>query len=105
MVSKEENKYVIWPVYFDKSASKIQGRRVSKKHAVEKPSLENIAKAAKSLIHKGDVPDKILNMVEMAFRTYDPCFACSTHSLPGRMPLEVNIYDSDKKLIRTLKRD
>jgi F420-non-reducing hydrogenase large subunit len=65
----------------------------------------SVDKAAKSLIHKGNVPDKILNMVEMAFRTYDPCFACATHSLPGRMPLEVNIYDSQKDLIRTLKRD
>ena len=28
-------------------------------------------------------------MVEMAFRAYDPCFGCATHSLPGQMPLEV----------------
>ena len=49
MVSRDEEKYVIWPVYFDKSVSKLGGRKVSKKHAVEKPSLENIAKAAKSL--------------------------------------------------------
>ena len=25
-------------------------------------------------------------MVEMAFRAYDPCFGCATHSLPGQMP-------------------
>ena len=25
----------------------------------------------------------LLNMVEMAFRAYDPCFGCATHSLPG----------------------
>jgi len=49
MVSRDEDKYVVWPVYFDKSVSKLGGRKVSKKHAVEKPSLENIAKAAKSL--------------------------------------------------------
>jgi len=48
MVSRDEDKYVVWPVYFDKSVSKLGGRKVSKKHAVEKPSLENIAKAAKS---------------------------------------------------------
>ena len=60
----------------------------------------SIEKAAKSLIHKGEVPEGILNMVEMAFRAYDPCHACATHSLPGRMPLEVNVYDSNGGLVR-----
>jgi signal recognition particle subunit SRP19 len=49
MVSKDENKYVIYPLYFDNAVSRLNGRKVAKKHAVEKPSLENIAKAAKSL--------------------------------------------------------
>ena len=62
----------------------------------------DIDKAAKSLIHKGEVPDGILNMIEMAFRAYDPCHACATHSLPGRMPLEVNVYDSKGDLVRKL---
>jgi len=64
----------------------------------------SIEKAAKSLIHKGDVPEGILNMVEMAFRAYDPCQACATHSLPGGMPLEVNVYDAKGDLVRRLKR-
>ena len=49
MVSRGEDKYVVWPIYFDKSVSRLSGRRVSKKHAVEKPSIESISKAAKSL--------------------------------------------------------
>ncbi len=49
MVSRDEEKYVIWPSYFDKTCSRLQGRKVAKKHAVEKPTLEAIAKAAKSL--------------------------------------------------------
>ena len=49
MVSKDEDKYVIWPIYFDKSVSRLNGRKIAKKHAVEKPSVEDIAKAAKSL--------------------------------------------------------
>ncbi|MBA7590228.1 NAD-reducing hydrogenase HoxS subunit beta [subsurface metagenome] len=64
----------------------------------------SIEKAAKSLIKNGEVPDGILNMIEMAFRAYDPCMACATHSLPGRMPLEVNIYDSKGDLVKKLKR-
>lgn len=65
----------------------------------------SIDKAAKALIHKGEAPDGILNMIEMAFRAYDPCHACATHSLPGRMPLEVNIYDPNGDLVRRLSRD
>ena len=63
----------------------------------------SIEKAAKSLIKKGNVPDGILNMIEMAFRAYDPCHACATHSLSGRMPLEVNVYDAKGGLIRKLE--
>lgn len=65
----------------------------------------SIAKAAQNLIHNGKVDDGLLNMVEMAFRPYDPCLACATHSLPGKMPLIVNIYDKDKNKINSLKRD
>jgi F420-non-reducing hydrogenase large subunit len=64
----------------------------------------SIDKAARSLIKNGQVSDGILNMVEMAFRAYDPCHACATHSLPGGMPLEVNIYDAKGVLIRKLER-
>ena len=49
MVSKDEDKYVVWPIYFDKSLSRLNGRKVSKKYAVDKPTSEDIAKAAKSL--------------------------------------------------------
>jgi F420-non-reducing hydrogenase large subunit len=63
----------------------------------------SVEKAAKSLIHKGEVPEGILNMVEMGFRAYDPCHACATHSLSGRMPLELNVYDCDGNLVRTLR--
>ncbi|HHT01780.1 MAG TPA: Ni/Fe hydrogenase subunit alpha [Firmicutes bacterium] len=64
----------------------------------------SVKKAAQGLIKKGQLNDKLLNMVEMAFRAYDPCFGCATHSLPGQMPLEVNIYDSNGELQACLKR-
>jgi len=62
----------------------------------------SVEKAAKSLIKKGNVPDGILNMIEMAFRAYDPCHACATHSLTGRMPLEVKVYDAHGELVKQL---
>jgi len=45
----------------------------------------------------------MLNMVEMAFRAYDPCFGCATHSLPGKMPLEVTIHNADGDPVKVLK--
>jgi F420-non-reducing hydrogenase large subunit len=65
----------------------------------------SVKKAAQGVIKKGKVVSEgLLNMVEMAFRAYDPCFACATHSLPGHMPLEVKVYDSQRNLVRVLKR-
>ena len=64
----------------------------------------SIKNAAKGLIHNGKVTDGLLNMVEMAFRAYDPCFACATHFAIGNMPLEVKIFDSEKQLMRTIRR-
>jgi F420-non-reducing hydrogenase large subunit len=52
----------------------------------------SIKRAAEGLIQKGTVvTEGLLNKVEMAFRAYDPCLGCATHSLPGQMPLEVTI--------------
>ncbi len=65
----------------------------------------SIKKAAQGLIKNGEVSDGLLNMVEMAFRAYDPCLACATHSLPGQTPLKVTIYNSDREAIRTIIRD
>jgi F420-non-reducing hydrogenase large subunit len=40
----------------------------------------------------------------MAFRAYDPCNACATHSLPGEMPLVIRIHNKDGDLINELRR-
>jgi len=64
----------------------------------------SIRKAAEKLIKNSEVSEGILNRVEMAFRAYDPCLACATHSLPGQMPLELNIYNNSKEKIRTIQR-
>ena len=66
----------------------------------------SIKKAAQGLIKGGkEISQGLLNRIEMAFRAYDPCLACATHSLPGKMPLEVKIYDSQRNLVKVLKRD
>ncbi|MEW6717199.1 MAG: Ni/Fe hydrogenase subunit alpha [Chloroflexota bacterium] len=67
------------------------------------PITMSIKKAAASLIHKGvEITDGLLNKIEMAFRNYDPCLSCATHTLPGQMPLEVVIRDSDGNVVKRL---
>jgi F420-non-reducing hydrogenase large subunit len=66
----------------------------------------SVKKAAQGLIKKGTVvTEGLLNRIEMAFRAYDPCFGCATHSLPGQMPLIVSIYDAQGKMVEQLRRD
>lgn len=65
----------------------------------------SIKQAAERLIKNGDVSDGILNMVEMAFRAYDPCYGCATHTLPGQMPLEVTIYNKQGEAHQTLRQN
>ena len=67
------------------------------------PITLSIKKAAAGLIQKGTViTDGLLNKVEMAFRAYDPCFSCATHSLPGQMPLEVVVRDAQGNVVKRL---
>jgi F420-non-reducing hydrogenase large subunit len=65
----------------------------------------SVEKAAKGLIKNGEVTDGILNMIEMAFRAYDPCHGCATHSLPGSMPLLVRVHDRSGSVVASLRRD
>jgi F420-non-reducing hydrogenase large subunit len=66
----------------------------------------SVKKAAQGVIKKGkEITEPLLNMVEMAFRAYDPCMACATHSLPGQMPLEVIIRDKYGNEIKRLSRN
>jgi F420-non-reducing hydrogenase large subunit len=62
----------------------------------------SVERAAKGLIKAGNVTEGLLNKIEMAFRAYDPCLGCATHSLPGHLPLMVNIYAPDRTLVRQL---
>jgi len=66
----------------------------------------SVTKAARGFVKNGKVVSEgLLNMVEMAFRCYDPCMACATHTLPGQMPLEVIIYNSQRNMVEKVLRD
>jgi F420-non-reducing hydrogenase large subunit len=70
------------------------------------PMTLSIKRAAEKLITKGKIIEQgLLNKIEMAFRLYDPCLSCATHSLPGQMPLIVNIRNAAAEVIRTFKQN
>ncbi|NDJ76166.1 MAG: Ni/Fe hydrogenase subunit alpha [Chloroflexi bacterium] len=66
------------------------------------PIFMSIKDAATAVIKNGEVSDGALNMVEMAFRSYDPCLSCATHSLPGQMPLEMVVRNADGEVTHHL---
>jgi F420-non-reducing hydrogenase large subunit len=57
-----------------------------------------VKKAAKHFIKNGKVNEGLLNYVEMAFRPYDLCLACATHTVTGSSPVKVEIFASDGTL-------
>src|SRR3990172_4508365 len=66
----------------------------------------SVRDAAKGLITKGKpITEGLLNTIEMAYRAYDPCMACATHTLPGQMPLEVTLRSPQGEVIRRLSRN
>jgi len=67
------------------------------------PISKSVKKAAQALIGKGrELHEGAVNLVEMAFRAYDPCFGCATHNLPGQMPLAVVVRNRQGEIIQRL---
>jgi len=64
-----------------------------------------IKRAARGMITSaGAVTDGALNQIEMAFRAFDPCLSCATHSLPGQLPLDVVVRARDGTILHRRKR-
>ncbi|MFO7733352.1 MAG: Ni/Fe hydrogenase subunit alpha [Candidatus Aminicenantes bacterium] len=64
----------------------------------------SVKKAAMGFIKNGEVREGLLNIVEMAFRAYDPCFGCATHAWPGQAALHVRIFGPAGDLVHDLRR-
>jgi coenzyme F420-reducing hydrogenase alpha subunit len=63
------------------------------------PAMDMCVKeAAKQFIKGPDIPEPVMNKLEMAVRAYDPCLSCATHAI-GKMPLSVEIYDCSGNLV------
>ena len=46
---RKQEKYIVWPAYFDQSKTRSEGRRIPKSQAQPMPRLEEIQKAAQKL--------------------------------------------------------
>jgi NAD-reducing hydrogenase large subunit len=59
---------------------------------------------ARRYIHGTKPTEGILNRIEAAIRAHDPCLSCSTHAM-GKMPILLELYAADGRLLHTLRRD
>jgi F420-non-reducing hydrogenase large subunit len=64
----------------------------------------SVEKAAKGHVTRESMSQGVLNMVEMAFRAYDPCLGCATHALAGEMPIQATVRDLEGRVLYTVRR-
>ncbi len=65
----------------------------------------SVKKAAQGVIRGGvPVTEGMLNRIEMAFRAYDPCFGCATHSVFGRSAVVLRVRDREGRVLSEVRR-
>ena len=57
-----------------------------------------VTQVAKKYVKAKQLQEGMLNRVEAVIRAFDPCLSCATHAV-GQMPLEVQLIDSEGKLV------
>ncbi|HEY7328817.1 MAG TPA: Ni/Fe hydrogenase subunit alpha [Gemmataceae bacterium] len=62
-----------------------------------------VLQVARHYIKGSQVPEGILNRLEAGIRAFDPCLSCSTHAA-GQMPLHVQLYDANGRLLDEVRR-
>ncbi|MCD4650595.1 MAG: Ni/Fe hydrogenase subunit alpha [Candidatus Cloacimonetes bacterium] len=63
------------------------------------PMNQAVEIVAKECMEDQDkITEPMMNAVEVAIRSYDPCLSCATHAI-GKMPLEISLIDADGELI------
>lgn len=57
-----------------------------------------VTQVAKKYVKAKTLQEGMLNRVESVIRSFDPCLSCATHVV-GQMPLDIQIIDSEGKLV------
>jgi NAD-reducing hydrogenase large subunit len=69
------------------------------------PMNRAVTKVAKDHFRgKSEIPEGLMNYIEVAIRAYDPCLSCATHAVGG-MPLVVELFDADGNVVDRRVRD
>ncbi len=61
----------------------------------------SVKQGAREYIKGGKVSEDILNLCEMFFRAYDPCFGCASHLFSDSF-LQIEVYNSQRELLVSL---
>jgi NAD-reducing hydrogenase large subunit len=67
------------------------------------PMNEAVRNVAATYLDGREISEGLLNHIEVAIRAFDPCLSCATHAL-GKMPLQVELLDSDGNTLSRLTR-
>ena len=62
------------------------------------PMNRAVRTVAAEQLSGNEITEGLLNNIEVAIRAYDPCLSCATHAM-GQMPLIVELYDSEERLL------
>jgi len=65
---------------------------------------EAVRRVALQYLDGQQISEGLLNHIEVAIRAFDPCLSCATHAI-GKMPLEVELFDTGGALIQRLIKD
>lgn len=73
--------YVIWTVYFHRKLSRRRGRRLPRKKAIQKPTLNELKEAAEKLG---------LEIIEIKKARYPACWWIESGYITVKKPLNIN---------------
>ncbi|NPA39091.1 MAG: Ni/Fe hydrogenase subunit alpha [Thermodesulfobacteria bacterium] len=62
-----------------------------------------VRRAAEYFLKQGKLDEGILNMIEIAYRPYDLCLACAAHTLPGRLPIELEVRNTKGEVLGKIR--
>jgi len=62
-----------------------------------------VTQVAKRYVNGKNLSEDMLNKVEAVVRALDPCLSCATHAW-GKMPLRIQLYDSEGKILDDVAR-
>lgn len=77
---------------------------VSTTHNNEAMNMAVREVAKQTIDQQQEITENMLNGIEVAIRAFDPCLSCATHAI-GQMPLQVQLFDAEGRLLQEKIRD